>query len=130
MVKVCRPHPTKRMPLDKMIIPHRAAYVRCLVRKAGEMSLINKEALISRFNDLCVGECCCCRYSTTTKSGCAVIDDSPEVDKHGHWIKDILTSTGGGSYATNRCSRCGWAYPTLETPYCPCCGAKMDEVIG
>ena len=60
----------------------------------------------------------------------AIIDNALTVDavKHGHWIKDILTSTSGGSYATNRCSRCGWAYPTLETPYCPCCGAKMDEV--
>lgn len=30
---------------------------------------------------------------------------------------------------TIMCSNCGWNYPTNEfaTPYCPCCGAKMDE---
>lgn len=30
---------------------------------------------------------------------------------------------------TIMCSNCGWNYPTNEfaTPYCPSCGAKMDE---
>ena len=90
------------------------------------MSLINKEALISRFNDLCVGECCCCRYSTTTKSGCKVIDDAPEVEptKHGYWY----VSDHDGYF---QCSECdSYAHETELGNYCSSCGAKMDEVTG
>ena len=32
---------------------------------------------------------------------------------------------------TIMCSNCGWNYPTNEfaTPYCPCCGARMDRMV-
>lgn len=46
---------------------------------------------------------------------------------HGHWIKDRLCTTSGGTYGVRRCSVCedyfqdvgyGWNY-------CPNCGADM-----
>lgn len=42
--------------------------------------------------------------------------------RHGEWIAD--------DYAYNRCSACGreWDDREYVTPYCPNCGAKMDEV--
>lgn len=42
---------------------------------------------------------------------------------HAHW-------TGVSPMVdTIMCSNCGWNYPTNDfaTPYCPSCGAKMDE---
>lgn len=97
------------------------------------MTVINKEALISQFNDLCVGECCCCRYSTTTESGCKVIDDAPEVEptKHGHWL--FYEEPDG--YYHSECSECGqWCDEDVflkgKWHYCPNCGAKMSEVTG
>nr|DAQ52723.1 MAG TPA: hypothetical protein [Caudoviricetes sp.] len=40
---------------------------------------------------------------------------------HGEWIED--------DYGYNRCSACGWEWdePESVTPYCPHCGAKMEE---
>lgn len=40
---------------------------------------------------------------------------------HGEWIED--------DYGYNRCSSCGWEWdePESVTPYCPHCGAKMEE---
>ena len=63
------------------------------------------------------------------------VDDSPTIDAvpviHGHWVKDRLVSTSGGTYGVRRCSVCEW-YCT-DTPYqfdyCPHCGAKMDGDI-
>lgn len=56
------------------------------------------------------------------------INNLPAADvapvRHGEWIAD--------DYAYNRCSACGWEWDDREyvTPYCPNCGAKMDEVSG
>ena len=49
---------------------------------------------------------------------------------HGHWRKDRLVSTGGGTYGVRRCSACEWYCEDLPYwfNYCPHCGAKMDEV--
>ena len=55
----------------------------------------------------------------------SVLDDMPTIDpvRHGHWQRsNPLTDT-------EECSVCGYNIPTdeFETPYCPLCGAKMDE---
>lgn len=95
------------------------------------MSLINKEALISQFNELCVGECCCCRHSTTTGSGCKVIDDAPEVEPRnlGHWIRRPKRLPNGNYHY--ECSICGMIDEHNEmivVPYCWNCGARIVEV--
>lgn len=43
---------------------------------------------------------------------------------YGEWIED--------DYGYNRCSACGFEEdePERVTPYCPSCGAKMDEEDG
>lgn len=62
----------------------------------------------------------------------AIMDCAPTVDtvKHGHWIKDRLVSTSGGTYGVYRCSKCEWYGQDIgySFNYCPHCGAKMDEV--
>lgn len=42
------------------------------------------------------------------------------VQKHGHWIRTGLISC--------KCSECNYLPIESYTPYCPHCGAKMDEV--
>ena len=72
-----------------------------------------------------------CRACLIDDIICA-IDDEPTADveevKHGRWIR-----TGEDGY----CSVCkcdmpmfrnDWKWEYTETPYCPNCGAKMDEV--
>lgn len=43
--------------------------------------------------------------------------------KHGHWIEDEAR-------IRDQCSVCGLSvnWSQYKTPYCPLCGAKMDEV--
>lgn len=43
--------------------------------------------------------------------------------KHGKWIETYIE---GGCLISRNCSCCGHLYFT-EAPYCPSCGAKMDE---
>lgn len=59
-----------------------------------------------------------------------IVDEQPTVDaepiRHGHWID------GNDSIIVGTCSVCGWSVFIGETnisgmPYCPNCGAKMDE---
>ena len=63
-----------------------------------------------------------------------LIADAPTVDaepvRHGHWVKSEDADDG-------YCSVCecdmpmyreDWEWKYSETPYCPNCGAKMDEV--
>lgn len=53
------------------------------------------------------------------------IENAPTIDAvpvtHGEWIED--------DYGYNRCSACGWEWdePESVSPYCPHCGAKMEE---
>ena len=53
--------------------------------------------------------------------------------RHGHWF-DEEVEEAGGIYTHTRCSVCGeYALcdsvgQIIETPYCPHCGALMDEV--
>ena len=41
----------------------------------------------------------------------------------GTWVAD--------KYEYCRCSECGWEWdePEMVTPYCPSCGARMEEVL-
>lgn len=63
-----------------------------------------------------------------------MLEHAPTVEAvpvvHGHWIKDSLVSTGGGTYGVRRCSACEWYCEdnAYKFNYCPRCGAKMDEV--
>ena len=63
-----------------------------------------------------------------------MVEDEPTVDaepvRHGHWVKSEDADDG-------YCSVCecdmpmyreDWEWKYSETPYCPNCGAKMDEV--
>lgn len=45
----------------------------------------------------------------------------------GKWNKEHLASTSGGTYPVVRCSVCRAQFPMYETPYCPNCGAEMEE---
>lgn len=49
----------------------------------------------------------------------SVADVAPVV--HARWIED--------DYAYARCDHCGYEmdYPEYKTPYCPQCGARMEE---
>ena len=62
-----------------------------------------------------------------------LVEDAPTIDvepvKHGHWTKEALASTSGGTYDVVRCSVCKDQIPLWKTNYCPNCGAKMDEVV-
>ena len=64
--------------------------------------------------------------------GCGLLEDvicevdaQPAADvapvTYGEWIED--------DYGYNRCSTCGWEWdePESVSPYCPHCGAKMEE---
>lgn len=57
----------------------------------------------------------------------STIFDQPVADvievRHGHWIY----FTGIHGYKQCKCSECLVSYGTIDTPYCPNCGAKMDE---
>lgn len=46
--------------------------------------------------------------------------NTTEYIRHGHWIKE--------SYEPYKCSICG-RYEIEPEPYCPECGAKMNEEI-
>jgi hypothetical protein len=55
----------------------------------------------------------------------SIVEKTPSADvapvQHGQWIED--------DYGYSRCSACGWEWDDREfvTPYCPNCGAKMDQ---
>lgn len=93
------------------------------------MILIDRNAVLNRFQDICYGTACMdCPFFN--KDGCAVeklILDSAAVDakpvRHGHW--DVIYNNNI-PYAY-RCSLCGRT--GLDNGnYCPHCGALMDEV--
>lgn len=70
---------------------------------------------------------------TVTKSCLRMtIKHMPTIDaepiRHGHWVD------GNDSIIIGTCSVCGWSVFIGETdvsgmPYCPNCGAKMDEEV-
>lgn len=54
--------------------------------------------------------------------------------KHGHWDNKIIDARFDVPHTVARCSNCKgkiWVYAenyVVKYPYCPLCGAKMDEV--
>ena len=54
--------------------------------------------------------------------------------KHGHWDNKIIDARFDTPHTIARCSNCKgkiWVYAenyVVRYPYCPLCGAKMDEV--
>ena len=54
--------------------------------------------------------------------------------KHGHWDNKIIDARFDIPHTVARCSNCKgkiWVYAenyVVKYPYCPLCGAKMDEV--
>ena len=58
-----------------------------------------------------------------------LMDNDVRPVKHAHWeIKRFPTYNGWQDLKTV-CSHCQTSNRMCETPYCPHCGAKMDEVI-
>lgn len=72
-------------------------------------------------------------YSEEIKSAADEIGDLPAADvaevRHGRWER---VSTASGIISRVRCSVCAGTQPlTFENmPYCPTCGARMDEEDG
>ena len=70
-------------------------------------------------------------YLEWMKKAEELINEQPTADvvevKHGHWIKDRLCSTSGGTYGVRRCSVCEDYYQDIGYGwnYCPNCGADM-----
>ena len=66
-----------------------------------------------------------CGYDDCLTAVQDTISDIPAADvaevRHGEWIED--------AYGYFHCSECGYEHDSPEhiTPYCPHCGAKMDE---
>ena len=61
----------------------------------------------------------------------SVIDLEPTVEaepvRHGRWITDSFPMDDG-DYLMERCTACGTAIEYgMGTPYCPFCGAKMED---
>lgn len=46
--------------------------------------------------------------------------------KHGRWVHKFGDGHTGGAITGGECSICGYVH--TATPYCPNCGARMDEV--
>ena len=67
------------------------------------------------------------KLKTTLRPAFVDVLLNAEEVKHGHWTYERLTNTNGGSYSVVCCSNCQARIPWV-TKYCPCCGAKMDEV--
>ena len=66
-----------------------------------------------------------CKYWDDESNFCALY--RPSTERHGRWIKENDVVIHG------RCSSCGWNAIWQESdvfgmPYCPNCGAKMDEI--
>ena len=63
-----------------------------------------------------------------------LLHEIPTVEKHGHWDNKIIDARFDTPHTVARCSVCKgkiWVYAenyVVKYPYCPLCGAKMDEV--
>lgn len=66
---------------------------------------------------------------------CVIVgSDAVDPIKHGHWDNKIIDARFDVPHTVARCSNCKgkiWVYAenyVVKYPYCPLCGAKMDEV--
>lgn len=92
---------------------------------------LEREDLESRFCHACRDIECPqdCEYFETCDS-LMILRTAPAADvrpaKHGHWIRGTEVDPTGSHGA--ECSVCG-GYTEDNSPYCGCCGAKMDDEL-
>lgn len=74
-----------------------------------------------------------CGYDDCVTAVQDTISDMPAADveevKHGEWI-DKLVECNGVAEIKSVCSLCGNPNKRYKPPYCPHCGAKMDNSCG
>lgn len=95
------------------------------------MRLIDANELEKKLCEDCIGDRVCERrcYEVTMIRGMPTVD----AVKHGHWDNKIIEFDVPHTVA--RCSNCKgkiWVYAEnyeVKYPYCPLCGAKMDEPV-
>ena len=99
------------------------------------MRLIDADALKLTHCLECVGydeDNAVCAVSYCDIGGVIHLEEAPTIDAvpvvHGHWKKHRMMSMYDNCSETwHKCSEC--EYDTRhDTPYCPMCGARMDEV--
>lgn len=61
-----------------------------------------------------------------------IVDQQPTVDavpvRHGRWVDhEEMHPEWNNTEIWHRCSECGYETAHSKTPYCPNCGARMDE---
>ena len=96
------------------------------------MKLIDRNALINRYQEICNGIACMdCPFN---KDGCAfekLILESAVVDaepiRHGRWINGKCSECGCDKVITKvyRDDEVAWT-ATYKDNYCPNCGSRMD----
>lgn len=76
-----------------------------------------------------------CEGSPSVNNRCYAkrwIDEQPTVDAkpvvHGHWTDCIDPFDGYHGFQCSVCKRVNWEF--LDYPFCPRCGARMDEKDG
>ena len=97
------------------------------------MDLIDRNALLNRYQEICNGTACMdCPFN---KDGCAfekLILESAVVDaepvRHGKWMHKEYKMANGESVGYFVCSECGHAtWNEKDNHYCFNCGVLMDE---
>lgn len=100
--------------------------------------LISREALLKEFNQTAIEWLQDGTYQLQFAAGvmCEVMEmvtEAPTVDAepvvHGHWIDAYPKIEPNPMFSYGICSVCGFEQSiSYKLPYCPNCGAKMDEV--
>jgi hypothetical protein len=96
------------------------------------MRLIDADRILQMKFDARLKPCCTKTARTMAKAFGTVINEQPTIDAkpviHAHWKND--------RFGYPICSNCGCdalcqalEEEAEETPYCPYCGAKMDEEV-
>lgn len=123
---------------EKSQITVRIVDLKWMVKLMNKQRLIDANTLVGTdglFSTRgCAGSCNNCHL--WSEEGCRVILEAPTVDAvevvHGHWIEK---PTGRYGKWQSWCSACGThsgiggIESNRHKPYCPNCGAKMDEMI-
>lgn len=94
-----------------------------------EKKYIEQEAIEKIICDICETKLLCCPSRDFTdcepKELLKAIPNADVVEiRHGHWESLYW------AFDYYRCSECGFEQKLEEFPYCPNCGAKMDEESG
>lgn len=82
--------------------------------------LINRKQAIKAIEDL---QDCYNGFSDTYDKACiiGVLEELPSAEKTGKW--ELIDETEPRRYGCSNCKRLSW----YETPYCPHCGALMED---